>query len=195
MLRDIVFKKLEDYEVDTEYSVVVKELKEGEKPSIVSDSMFKTMLFNQNRIKYACKLISYFVDIPYEELLKNLKFVKNELDKEHLDDSNQRSDFVAFIHGTYINIEMNNNSNLNYMERNYQYVDKLYGNKIKIGSSKNPNYMPVLQINFNNFALKGIDKIFDIYAMRNDEGILMNDKKIIVQIYLPNLRKKCYNDM
>ena len=194
MLRDIVFKKLEDYEVDTEYSVVVKELKEGEKPSIVSDSMFKTMLFNQNRIKYACKLISYFVDIPYEELLKNLKFVKNELDKEHLDDSNQRSDFVAFIHGTYINIEMNNNSNLNYMERNYQYVDKLYGSKIKIGSSKNPNYMPVLQINFNNFALKGIDKIFDIYAMRNDEGILMNDKKIIVQIYLPNLRKKCYNE-
>ena len=54
--------------------------------------------------------------------------------------------------------------------------------------------MPVLQINFNNFALKGIDKIFDIYAMRNDEGILMNDKKIIVQIYLPNLRKKCYNE-
>ena len=27
-----------------------------------------------------------------------------------------------------------------------------------------------------------------------NEGILMNDKKIIVQIYLPNLRKKCYND-
>lgn len=41
MLRDIVFKKLEDYEVDTEYSVVVKELKEGEKPSIVSDSMLR----------------------------------------------------------------------------------------------------------------------------------------------------------
>lgn len=27
-----------------------------------------------------------------------------------------------------------------------------------------------------------------------NEGILMNDKKIIVQIYLPNLRKKCYNE-
>ena len=44
-----------------------------------------------------------------------------------------------------------------YVEENYQYVDKLYGSKIKIGSSKNPNYMTVLQINFNNFALKGID--------------------------------------
>lgn len=27
-----------------------------------------------------------------------------------------------------------------------------------------------------------------------NEGILMNDKKIIVQIYLPNLRKKCCNE-
>ena len=38
------------------------------KPSIMSDTMFKTMFYNDNRIKYGAKFLSYYLDITYEEL-------------------------------------------------------------------------------------------------------------------------------
>ncbi len=30
--------------------------------------------------------------------------------------------------------------------------------------------------------------------LRNEEGIVLDDHKIIVNIYIPNLRRKCYNE-
>ena len=81
-VKDYPIHTLYEQKVSTEYKVEITSLKEGEKPSIMSDTMFKTMFFNQNRIKYSCKLFSYFLEVSYEELLKNLKLVKNELDKE-----------------------------------------------------------------------------------------------------------------
>lgn len=53
--------------------------------------------------------------------------------------------------------------------------------------------MSVIQFNLNNFSFQGNDKITDIYTPQNKEGITLNDKIIIIQIYVPNLRKKCYN--
>ena len=55
-----------------EYAVSLKPLEEGEKISILSDSMFKTMFQNENRLKYSCKFLSYFLDATYEELLDNI---------------------------------------------------------------------------------------------------------------------------
>ena len=33
----------------------------------------------------------------------------------------------------------------------------------------------------------------DIYSIQNDEGLILNDKLIFINIYVPNLRKKMYN--
>ena len=67
------------------------------------------MFQNENRIKYSCKLLSYYLNISYKELLENLRLSKNELDKEYEKDVSLRCDYVANIRGISINIEVNNN--------------------------------------------------------------------------------------
>ena len=200
-IKNYPIQLLYEQKVNTEYKVEIHSLKEGEKPSIMSDTMFKTMFFNQNRIKYSCKFFSYFLEVSYEDLLMNLKLVKNELDKEKEQTKGERCDYVALINDTYLNIEVNNNSGVEIMYRNVEYAFKQYASKIKVGTKihqKDSNgedyYMSVIQFNLNNFSFEGNDKIIDIYTLQNKEGVTLNDKIIIIQIYIPNLRKKCYNE-
>ena len=76
------YKLLYDLEVSLKDSVEITKIKEGEKPSIMSDTMFKTMFYNDNRIKYGAKFLSYYLDITYEELLSKIKLTKESLNKE-----------------------------------------------------------------------------------------------------------------
>ena len=59
---------------------------------------------------------------------------------------------------------------------------------------KRIDYTQVIQFNLNNFSFKGNDKIIDIYGVKNDSDLTLSDKIIFVQIYVPNLRKKWYNE-
>lgn len=68
--------------LDTTYVLKMQKLKPGEKISILSDTMFKTMFLNDKRLKYSCKFLSYYLDISYEELLAHICLIKNEVDKE-----------------------------------------------------------------------------------------------------------------
>ena len=192
------YNKLYLYEmgVSNEFRLYLKkweDLGENEKPSILSNTMFKTMLYNTKRLKYSAKLISYFIDVTYEELLSSMKLVKNELDKYYNDSKEERSDFVAEVGDTKINIEINNNDSIETMERNMEYAHRLYAERVKIGESYKDKYNQVIQLNLNNFAFKENDKIIDIYSFQNDCGIVLNKKIIIIEIFVPNLRKKCYN--
>ena len=102
------YKLLYDLEVSKKDRVEICELKEGEKPSIMSDTMFKTMLYNESRLKYSVKLISYYLDIKYDKLLKNIKLSKAGLDKDKEKDKGYRTDYVGIIDDVRINIEVNN---------------------------------------------------------------------------------------
>jgi len=192
-LRDDNYKSLYDDKVTKEYAIEITRLKQGEKISLLSDTMLKTMFQNDNRLKYSCKFLSYFLDISFESLMENIKLSKNELDKNNDLDKGERCDYVANINDTSINIEVNNNSGVEVMERNMEYAHRLYAKKIKRGINKNYRYTQVIQFNLNNFAFVGNDKIVDIYTVQNNEGIRLNNKLIFVQIYVPNLRKKWYN--
>ena len=66
-----------------------------EKISILFDGMWKAMIYNTNRLKYSCKLLSYYLNIPYGELLKSLSLGKNELDKRNINNKGQRADYVT----------------------------------------------------------------------------------------------------
>ena len=90
-------------------------------------------------------------------------------------------------------IEVNNNSSLEILERNIEYAYRLYSKKIKRGE-REYDYTQVIQFNLNNFSFKGNDKIIDIYGVKNDSDLTLSDKIIFVQIYVPNLRKKWYNE-
>lgn len=172
---------LYQYPIDKTYSIHLKERKNGTKISILSDTMFKAMFYDENRIKYSCKFLSYFLNITYEQLLSTLKLSKNELDKGKEKSKGERSDYVARIGNSFANIEVNCNDSIQTMERNMDYAHHIYYIKIQVGSQY--HYTQVIQFNLNNFSFKGNDKIFDSYYIQNEEGILLNDKLIFVQIY------------
>lgn len=152
------------------------------------------MFFNEKRIKYSAKFISYYLDIEYEELLKNIKLSKGEHDKDKNNSKEYRSDYVAVIDDTRINIEVNNNSSEETLKRNMDYAFKLYGSKVTRSKLKSSyKYNQVIQFNINNFSFKNYDKIVDIYTFNNIDGIRLTNNIIIIQIYIPNLRKKWYN--
>ena len=186
------FKTLHDLELDNEYVLKLsRNIKKGQKISILSDTMLKAMFQNENRIKYSAKFLSYFIDVEYEDILNNICLAKNELDKNNESDKGERCDYVALLSDTSLNIEVNNNSSLEVLERNMEYAHRLYSKKIRRGE-ENYQYTQVIQFNLNNFAFKDNDKIVDIYTVTNDDNIGLSNKLIFVQIYVPNLRKKWY---
>ena len=186
------FKTLHDLELDNEYVLKLsRNIKKEQKISILSDTMLKAMFQNENRIKYSAKFLSYFIDVEYEDILNNICLAKNELDKNNENDKGERCDYVALLSDTSLNIEVNNNSSLEVLERNMEYAHRLYSKKIRRGE-ENYQYTQVIQFNLNNFAFKGNDKIVDIYTVTNDDNIGLSNKLIFVQIYVPNLRKKWY---
>lgn len=181
--------KFNDYPVDKEYSVELGELKENEKISILSNAMFMTMFQNEARLVYSALFFSYFLEgVTFDEILKNLALVKNELDKTVENKKGLRSDYVGLINGVKLNLEINNNSSLKMMERNIEYAFRLYASKVNRNTDY--KYTQVIQINLNNFSFKGNDKVIDVYTLRNEDGISLTNKITIVQIYIPNLRKK-----
>ena len=187
-------KSLHDLNLSKEYVLELpRYIKKGQKISILSDTMLKAMFQNENRLKYSAKFLSYFIDLDYEVILKNIYLAKNELDKEKESSKGQRCDYVAVIDNTSLNIEVNNNSSLRVLERNIEYAYRLYSKKIKRGE-REYDYTQVIQFNLNNFSFKGNDKIIDIYGVKNDSDLTLSNKIIFVQIYVPNLRKKWYNE-
>ena len=130
-IKDYKMIKLYDKKESHKDSIPLDSLKEGEKISILSDSMMKTMFQNEGRIKYSVKLLSYFLDVSYEELLNNIYLVKNELDKKNESLKSRRADYVANINGSIINIEVNNNSSSKTLERNMEYAHRLYASKVR----------------------------------------------------------------
>ena len=184
------FKTIYDNKVTRKYAVKLERLKEGEKLSIVSDSMFKAMFQTYGKEKYACYLISQYTDYSYEDLLENISIVKNELDKDNAYKKGLRCDFVADIRGNKINVEVNNNSSYQTRDRNLEYGFRLYSSNINKGSKD--DYNTTIQINLNNYAFVGNKKIVDIFTLQNDDNEKLTDKFIVIHIYLANLREKWY---
>ena len=168
-----------------------KELKKGERIPIVSDTMFHVMLNNSSRKQYSAYLIALVLNLDYEKVYDSLIFVNNKLDREKYKDSSKTVDFVCRLNGKIIGIELNNNSSKASLERNISYAADLY--KSKMVSGEKYNYETVIQININNFTFEGNSKIMEEYSLRNEEGEKLTEKLKFIHIYLPNIRKKCYN--
>lgn len=190
-IRNYKPKCIYDLTLSNKYAVEINKLKEGQKASIVSDTMFRTMFQNKNRIKYSVKLLSCILDVSYEELLKSIRLYKNDVDKEYNSDKNQRCDYVAEINGSYVNIEVNNNSSLQTMERNIQYLNSIYALNVEEGSDY--KYNQVIQINLNNFSFDKKNKEIEIYSIQNEEGEVLTKNITYIQIYIPKIRERWYN--
>ena len=192
-LIDYKFKCLYDLKVDKKYAVKFEKLEKGKKISLLSDTMLKAMFQNENRIKYSAKFLSYFIDVDYEVILNNIELGKNEIDEEKEFDKALRCDYIARLDDTILNIEVNNNSSLEVLERNMKYAHRLFSKKVKT-EDNNYKYSQVIQINLNNFSFISNNKIIDIYTESNEDNLVLSDKLVFIQIYVPNLRKKWYNE-
>ncbi len=134
-----------------------QELKEGLKIPIISNVMFHTMLQREDCIKYPCKLLSYIVDLSYEELLSSLTFYKTETGARNKKDYEYRNDLVVNIAGTKVIVEMNNNSSEKMRERNISYMMRL-----KEDRKEKYAYEQLILVNLNNFRYN------DDYSSRRD---------------------------
>ncbi len=155
---------------------------------ITSDCMFKAIFGRKENIKFPCKLLSYLIDMSYEELLANLKFTKNETGKEKKEDSNYRQDLVVTLDDVSINIEMNNNSSEEIRERNISYMMRLREDR-----KSKKNYNQIIQVNLNNYCYKDDSSIRRDYLLMDNEQNILTNKIVIIDIYLPNIKKKMYN--
>ena len=192
-LIDYKFKCLYDLKVDKKYAVKFEKLEKGKKISLLSDTMLKAMFQNENRIKYSAKFLSYFIDVDYEVILNNIELGKNEIDEEKEFDKALRCDYIVHLDDTILNIEVNNNSSLEVLERNIKYAHRLFSKRVKT-EDNNYKYSQVIQINLNNFSFTSNNKIIDIYTESNEDNLVLSDKLVFIQIYVPNLRKKWYNE-
>lgn len=187
-----LLEKKVNYKYKADVNETIKPYKE--KISIVNDKMFKAMLNNQDRINYSAKLFSTILDISYEEFLHHIVLINNELKKETPDTKVERCDYVANFNGIILNLEMNNVSSVETMDRNVLYATRLFDKDLKSGDSYNKlNY--VVQINLNNFSYEGKTESMEIFTLKNAYNEIISDKIIIINIYIPIIRKKWYDEI
>lgn len=183
-------KSIYELKQNNEYVVKLDRIKEGEKISFVSDTMFEVMLNNEQRIKYASFLISNILGLNIE----SIKLKKPILDKENVYKKGRRVDFVCEIDNKIVNIEMNNNPSMTTIIRNFKYVTDMYQQEVKRSEDYRKEEM-VIQINFNNFSYGENCPEEEVFRMMSDkrENSLLDNFQI-VNIYLPEIRKKYYNE-
>ena len=167
------------------------ELKEDDIIPIVSDVMFKTMLGNESKKKYVSYFLSLILEKDYKKIYDNILFLKNELDKNKYNDTRKTVDLIVKIDGVIYNIEMNNNYQKTYIERNIEYITELYKSSRKIGEGYKYEY--TYQININNFTFKDREKTSEVFMIRNEEKEVLTDKIKIMHLYLPKILNKYYN--
>ena len=166
--------------------------KKGEKFSLVSDAMFEAMINNEKRKKFGAYLIALAFKLDYKEVIKSIRIEKEKLDKDRVLDAKRTVDFVCSINDEYYSIEMNNCPNIDSLNRNIFYAVDISKSKMKMGTGY--EYKKVMQINLCNFTFEGHDEITHEYAIRDKNGLLITDKINFLNIYLPNIRKKCYDE-
>ena len=187
---EFVRTKSIDKDVKTIKLKKTSELESHERMSIMSDVFFKTMMLNEGRIKYSCKLLSYILNFEYEELLEKMRFTKNYFDKDVVKEKGIVGDFLAEMEDVEISIEVNVNRNEN---RNFHYLTKLFSSSVKSGSNTNEGYHPVVQINFNNYVYEKDKKTKRTVRLMDEDGKVFLDI-YIVEYYLPNIIEKMYNN-
>ena len=192
MRLEVVIIVIFENDITRENAYKLRDIKEGEIIPLVSDVMFHTMLNNSKRKKYVSYLLSLILEEDYEEILNNIEFVKDELDKENFYDSKRTVDLVCRIKEKIYNIEMNNNSDIRSLERNISYLNDLYKSSMKVGSDYNYNYC--IQININNFNIKGNKKKISRFKLRDEEGDILTNKIDFIYIYLPLIKEAWYTN-
>lgn len=83
---------------------------------------------------------------------------------------------------------MNNNSSEEIRERNISYMMRLREDR-----KNKKNYNQVIQVNLNNYCYKEDDTIRRDFLISSTDNVILTNKIVMIDIYLPNIKKKMYN--
>lgn len=130
-------------------------------------------------IENTCKFLSHYLGMDHDRFLKSLQVNKKGKEREHC------HYIIEGDKSTIIEIACNNEPKE--LENNTMYAQSLFAEKDNLGNDK---YSKIIQFNLNNFAFENNDKIVDVYTFQNENGVLLDNRFIIILIFIPNLRKK-----
>lgn len=156
--------------------------------SFTSNSMFLTMLSNEQYKFIVCKLLSECTFYDYEYLMENAHFYKNEMNKDSVKTKEEKGDLLIKMGDKFYVIEMDMRNEL---ERNVEYTDRVYRYK-SIKGEKEKIYPEILYIGFENFSYEEIEEAILVFHMQTDEGICLLPRTYMI-VLLPKLLKKWYD--
>ena len=157
-----------------------------------------TDIFNQDKnVPKLEKFISIFFNFPYEKVHNNLKLLPRKLSKDNKKEAWKEVDLLLKLDNEMlkINIEINNDTTKNIIDRNVIYIAKISSTNYEEGDSKYENIWTSRQINFNVTDSKH-NKLINEYVFKEVEtNEVLTD---IVQIDIINMSlidKLCYNEL
>ncbi len=98
-----------------------------------------------------------------------------------------RNDLVVNIKDAKVIVEMNNNDTAHIRERNISYMMRTREDR-----KEKDIYNQTILVNLNNYCYEEDEKVRRDIALFDSDGNLYTNTLVIIDIYLPNIKKKCY---
>ena len=172
-------------------------LKEDEVLEIRSDRIFHDM-FNEYEMDTIEWLVMKILDCSYSDIHGKVKVGGSESPALAKNDKGKRLDLIVYYKDKIINIELNNNTGLEYV-RNANYISNRVINSRLIGDTYEESTQGIL-VNLNWFKYKtDADNIDLVTEMKWEYPSLSNDKPEyfikFINVNLEAFKNICYNDI
>lgn len=157
----------------------------------LKDEVINTILGNEKFKDYTSAIISAVIEVPYEEVYKNLQYKSNRIN-ENIKLKNSITDNMYSLENDVVNIEINYNYSKETVNKNMRYLCHLLIDQVSPGEKD--LYKNVIQININNydFFKKG-EFIYKSTLREEKYNIKRSELMEIYDINMDYLSKLSYN--
>ena len=173
-------------------------LKPGEIVSLRYDEAFCMMFGNPDHLSILTMLLSKILQVNYEDLEGKITLLPRKIPNDTVGEKKTEMDVavrIATDEAGKVLLEVNIKSGFyeSIITRNIHYMEELAIS----GLDQNADYKDIpatILVNFNNFYVNGVEKIFDEYMYRNSEGKILTTKRRILNINIAKCHELWYND-
>lgn len=176
-----------------------RKLKPGEIIPIYYDEAFKMMYANPKHLEILTLLLSRILKVDYRDIEGKISLNPLSIPKRTLGEKKTERDVVVTLKGilkTKIILEVN------VKPKFYQSIinrNILYKNEVaSSGIVENEDYKNIpltFLVNFNTFFINNERrKVFDKFMLRNEEGDILTDKEIVLNINIVECKKLWYHN-
>ncbi len=161
-------------------------LKPGEIVSLKFDEAFCMMFGNPDHLSILTMLLSKILQVSYEDLEGKITLLPRKIPNDTVGEKKTEMDVavrIATDETGKVLLEVNIKSGFyeSIITRNIHYMEELAIS----GLDQNADYKDIpatILVNFNNFYVNGVEKIFDEYMYRNSDGKILTTKRRIGEL-------------